>query len=488
MNTVLSIDLGASSGRAILTNLDNGKVETTEVSRFSQYEDRFNNTLRWNFEKIFLEILNSIKLAEEIKEFEYLAVDTWGVDFGLLDSKGNLIEAPYHYRDTRTNGSLEKVKRLIQPHELYNMTGIQLMEINTLFQLFTLKEQNPEVYYQAETLLLMPDLINYFLTGVIKTERTIASTTQLYNPQKRNWDYELIKKLDLNPSLFTEIVDPGTIIGDVKNSIIKGLDISNKKVIAVGSHDTASAIVCTPYAGEKNLFLSSGTWSLMGTQLEVPIINEKTYENDLSNEIGVDNKVTLLKNITGLWLIQEAKRQLKKEGKEFSFSEIANIAIEAESLNCYFDTDLPELNVPSDIPQKIKDLAIRTKQEVPRTDGQMVKTIYENLALKYRSVYEELVDVVGTSFEKIFIVGGGANADYLSQCTANALNIEVITGYTEATAMGNSLVQLVTSNIIQSKEEGLNIFSNAVKTKTFYPQDIDLWQKKYKLYISEIKK
>ena len=230
MNTVLSIDLGASSGRAILTNLDNGKVETTEVSRFSQYEDRFNNTLRWNFEKIFLEILNSIKLAEEIKEFEYLAVDTWGVDFGLLDSKGNLIEAPYHYRDTRTNGSLEKVKRLIQPHELYNMTGIQLMEINTLFQLFTLKEQNPEVYYQAETLLLMPDLINYFLTGVIKTERTIASTTQLYNPQKRNWDYELIKKLDLNPSLFTEIVDPGTIIGDVKNSIIKGLDISNKKV------------------------------------------------------------------------------------------------------------------------------------------------------------------------------------------------------------------------------------------------------------------
>lgn len=482
MKGVLAFDLGASSGRAVLTTLENQKMVIKEVNRFSNYAIDSNGSLRWDFEFIMDEIYKSIKKAEQLGDFDSLAIDTWGVDFGLLDKNGELIENPYHYRDKRTNGSFSKIKEIIDPLSLYQKTGIQNMEINTLFQLYTLKNQKPEIYDRAEHLLMMPDLINYYLTGSIKTERTIASTTQLYNPTKQNWDYGLIEKLGFKTSMFPEIIDPGNVVGRLKDSIVEKLGVSNKKVIAIGSHDTASAIVCTPFNNKETLFLSSGTWSLIGTQLNEPNISENTYYNNLSNETGVDNKITLLKNITGLWLIQEAKKQFEREGKNYTFDDISQMAKNAKSVECYFDTDLAELTVPGDIPKRIRLLVKKTNQDIPLSDGEIVRVIYENLALKYRTAYEELCDSVGKYFKDIYIVGGGANADFLSQCTANSLNLNVISGFTEATALGNSLVQMLAMNVIESLDNGKAILANSFETKTFSPEDNENWETKYYNY------
>lgn len=484
MKGVLAFDLGASSGRAVLTVLKNKKLEITEVSRFSNYTISENGSLRWDFPFIMDEILSAIKKAERFGKYDSIAVDTWGVDFGLLNKEGQLIENPYHYRDKRTNGSFEDVSKIIDSTFLYKRTGIQNMEINTLFQLYTLKEKNPKVYSEAEHLLMIPDLINYYLTGAIKSERTIASTTQLYNPEIKNWDFKLIEKLGVKPNLFSEIIDTGETVGYLKDSIIEDLEVSSKQVITVGSHDTASAIVCTPVGNGKNLFLSSGTWSLIGTQLDNPEISDKAYKANLSNETGVNNKITLLKNITGLWLVQEAKKQFEREGRKYTFGELAKIAEESNSLECYFDTDLSEFTVPGDIPKRIRLLAKKTNQTEPLTDGEVIRTIYENLALKYREACEEISNVVGYSFENIHIVGGGANADFLSQCTANALDLKVTSGFTEATALGNSLIQMITMGFIDNVSEGEKILSNSFNRKNFIPTSIDEWNRKYDIYKS----
>lgn len=487
MTGVLAIDLGASSGTAILTSFDNQKILTTEVNRFDNYVIHDKGEMRWDLASIITEIHNSIKAAEEIGKFDSLAIDTWGVDFGLLDKNGILIENPYHYRDKRTKGAIPNVKKIINPFALYQKTGIQTMEINTLFQLYTLKQENPDVYNRAEHLLMMPDLINYYLTGKIKTERTIASTTQLYNPKIKDWDYKLIEALGLRKSLFSEIIDPGYIIGDLKESLVKDLGVSNKKVIAVGSHDTASGIVCTP-DNEETLFLSSGTWSLIGAQLTEPILSDRTYRHNLSNETGVNSKITLLKNITGLWLIQETKKQFEREGKNYTFSDISKIAEKSQSINCYFDTELAELTVPGDIPKRIRMLAKKTNQDVPSTDGEMIRTIYENLVLKYRTAYEEIVESTNHLFKEIYVVGGGSKADFLSQLTANSLNLNVVAGYPEATALGNSLVQMYAMGIISDFSVRKDLLENSFTTTKFSPENINMWDEKYTKYQHFLKK
>lgn len=486
MSGVLAIDIGASSGTAILTSFEDNKIKTTEVSRFTDYVIHKQNDMRWDFSLIMNEIFKAIKAAEKIGSFRSVAVDTWGVDFGLLDKNGRLIEEPYHYRDKRTKGAIPEIKENIDLFSLYQKTGIQTMEINTLFQLYVLKREHPKIYEKAEHLLMMPDLINYYLTGEIKNERTIASTTQLYNPVIKNWDYELIEELGLRTDLFSEIINPGYIFGDLKESIVKELGVSNKKVVATGSHDTASAIACTP-DNKETLFLSSGTWSLIGTQLDEPIISEKTYNHNLSNESGINNKITLLKNITGLWLIQETKKQFEREGKNYSFSDISNMAKDAKSINCYFDTDLAELTVPGNIPKRIKMLCEKTKQDVPLTDGEIARVIYENLVLKYRTVYEEIIDSVGHTFKDIHVIGGGTNADFLLQATANSLGIDVVAGVSEATAIGNSIVQMRALNIVDDLSNKEKILANSFETRTFLPEDIDMWNRKYTKYKQALK-
>lgn len=482
MKGVLTFDLGASSGRCILSTYNGEKLEMRIISRFSDYVIHKKNNMYWDINYIFEEIKSGIRKAEEIGSFDTIGIDTWGVDFGLLDEDGVLLEEPYHYRDARTTGSLKKVTQSIELDEIYKKTGLQIMEINTLFQLYTFKNEQYEIYKRAKTLLLMPDLINYLLTGEKKTERTIASTSQLYNPNLRDWDYELINKLGLNDQLFTKIVDPGECIGYITNEIKEELGIGDKKVIAVASHDTASAVLCTPHIEKENLFLSSGTWSLIGTQLNSPIINMSTYNYNLSNESGADNKITLLKNITGLWLIQESKRQFEREGRHYSFDEISNLAMKAKPIDCYFDTESPELKIPGDIPKRIKILAKKTNQAVPNSDGEILRVIYENLALKYREAFEEIKNCVGNNFKTIYIVGGGSKANFLSQCTANALNLKVVAGYSEATALGNTIVQLLSQKIISNYEEGKNIIRHSYGVDNYMPEEIALWNEKYNQY------
>lgn len=482
MSGVLAFDLGASSGRGIFTTINDNRIEMQEIRRFENYSFIENGRLKWNFQYIMDEILDIISLTSEKYHFDSIAVDTWGVDFGLIDESGQLIENPYHYRDERTNGISKDIAEIIDDKRLYSRTGIQLMEINSLYQLYATKKFEKDQYDKIDKILLMPDLINYFLTGEMKSERTIASTTQLYNPLIKDWDYELIEKLGFCKNFFTEIIDPGDTVGYLKDDICEKLGIEKKKVIAVGSHDTASAIVCTSDDPNNNLFLSSGTWSLMGMKLKQPIINEESFELNLSNETGIENKILLLKNITGLWLIQEARNSYKKQGREFSFSEIASLANQSREIECYFDTELPELNSPGDIPQKIVEIAKRTNQEVPSNEQEVFRVIYENLALKYREVFDELLSLTKDKINSVSIVGGGSNADLLSQFTSNALDLEVISGYSEATALGNSLVQLLSNKHIESLDHGKQMLHNSMNVKHFYPQETEEWITKYKKY------
>lgn len=482
MRGVLALDLGASSGRGVYTVIKNDTLELKEINRFSDYTIKQNNTLRWNMKKIIKEIENSLIKASSLGRIESAAVNTWGVDFGLLDENNSLIENPYHYRDLRTRGYSDKLKEIIKPSELYKRTGIQNMEINTLYQLLALKEERPDIYSQVHKILLMPDLINFYLTGKIYSERSIASTTQLYNPRLKDWDHELINKVGLKSSLFPEIIDSGKVIGTLKKDLTDKLKLPEIPIISVASHDTASATSCTPSEEKGNLFLSSGTWSLIGTTINDPILSEKAYTYNMANETGLNNKITFLKNITGLWLLQETKKQFEKEGKNYSFSELALLASKTESINCYFDTELSELTVPGNIPKRIQIFAKKTGQNIPVTDGQLVRTIYENLALKYRTAYEEIAQSVGYSFNNIFIVGGGSNADFLSQCTANALNLNTYAGYNEATALGNSVLQMETLKLFSSASDKDSIMKNSFKLKRFTPRDSDSWNEKYEEY------
>lgn len=483
MKSVLAFDLGASSGRGVLSHFTGNEIITTEINRFKDYTIKKNNHLHWDVQMIINEIESGLVKAETISDYESVAVNTWGVDFGLLDKKGDLIENPFHYRDNWTKGSLEKVKEIIDPFELYQRTGIQIMEINTLFQLLVLKQEYPHLYNRADKLLMMPDLINYFLTGNLFTERTIASTTQLYNPTLMNWDYELIEEFGLKSSLFPEIIDSGTKVGKIKKSLADRLNISQKEVISVASHDTASAVSLIPTNVENNLFLSSGTWSLLGTTLDKPILTEKSYKLNMANEIGMNNKITYLKNITGLWLLQETLRQFNKEGRFYTFSELATIVSKSNSIDCYFDSDLTELTVPGNIPARIKIFAEKTGQEIPETDGEVIRTIYENLALKYRKSYEEILECINASFDTLYIVGGGVNAEFLAQCTSNVLNIKVLTGFAEATALGNSIVQFKSLDIIE-RNSALDIFiKKTFKNNQFLPKEVNLWENKYQKYI-----
>lgn len=487
MKSVLAFDLGASSGRGVLSQYSKNEITMTEVNRFNGYTIEKNNHLYWDFPLIIQEIENGLVKAESISDYESVAINTWGVDFGLLDKKGNLIDNPFHYRDTWTKGSLEKMKEIIDPLELYQRTGIQIMEINTLFQLIVLKREYPHIYNRADKLLLIPDLINFYLTGNQFSERTIASTSQLYNPTTENWDYELMEKVGIKSSLFSKIIDPGTKVGKIKKSLTDKLNISEKNVISVASHDTASAVAFIPSERKKNLFLSSGTWSLLGTTLDKPILTEKSYKLNMANETGINNKITFLKNITGLWLLQETLRQFEKEGRSYTYSELASIVSKTKSINCYFDTDLTELTVPGNIPMRIKIFAKKSGQDIPETDGEIIRTIYENLALKYRESYEEILECTNISFENIYIVGGGAKAEFLSQCTANVLNMKVLTGFTEATALGNSIVQFETLGIAERKDS-LDAFIERVFTNNeFIPEEVDLWEQKYQKYTKVLK-
>ena len=479
---VLAIDFGASSGRAIIGNFKNNKIELEEIHRFSNDPVKLNKTLYWDFLRLVFEIKQSIIKSKKYGEIKSMAIDTWGVDFGLIDKFGNLIQNPIHYRDERTNHILEKVFEKIDKNLLYKITGNQIMHINTAFQLFALKNENPEIFEKVDKILLMPDLFNYFFTGEKKSEISIASTTQLFDMNKKEWAKEIFEKLELDYKFFPSIIKSGEILAPIKKDIQEELNIHKFNIISISSHDTQSAVVAVPTQEENFVFLSCGTWSLMGTELEKPIINEKSSQYNITNEIGYENKVIFLKNIIGLWLIQESKRQWEKEGKEYNFSEIEKMAEIAEPFKFFINPD-DEIFVSSgNMPQKIKKYCQEKFGEIPENIGEIARAINESLAFKYKRSLMEIENCTGKKYDKIYMIGGGVQSKMLCQMTANACGCTVFAGAKEATVFGNVAIQLIANGKIKNLKEARKIIKDSEEIKIYKPKDTEIWQKNYEKF------
>lgn len=482
---VLAIDFGASSGRAIVGIFDGERVALEEIHRFSNDPVILGGTMYWDVLRLFHEIKQSLIKAKPY-DVESVAIDTWGVDFGLIDKDGRLIDNPVHYRDARTNGMLDEAFKLIPKDNFYNATGNQFMEINTAFQLLSLVKNRPELLERADKMLMMPDLFSYFLTGEKKAERSIASTTQLFDQNTKDWSRETVKALGINEEILPEITESGSVIGTLSKELCEELDIKSIKVIAVCGHDTQSALVAAPANNNDFAFLSSGTWSLLGTELDEPIINEKSLALNVTNEQGYAGKTSFLKNIIGLWLIQESRRQWIREGMEYSFMELETLAKEAEPFKCFIDPDAPEFTPAGNIPKRIREYCEKSGQYVPQTVGEIMRCIYESLALKYKAAISELEECTGKKFETLYMIGGGTKDKFLSALTANSCGITVSSGPVEATAMGNVLIQLMAQGEVEDLSHAREIVRASEKISYFEPKDTDEWEKAYEKYIAVI--
>lgn len=469
---VLAIDFGGSNGRVILGVFDQGKLSLEEIHRFPNQPITKQGSLYWDFPRLCHELVIGIEKATARYEIDSIGIDTWGVDYGLLDDKG-LLAYPRHYRDPRTQGQLAKALEKISPEALYAATGNQLMEINTLFQLLTERE----VLENATTLLFMPDLFGYFLTGKRQTEMTIASTSQLLNPLTSDWNWEIIELFDLPKGLFPRIVSPGTLLGAIKPE----LGLPGIPVINVGSHDTASAVASVP-SDHRFLFVSCGTWSLVGTELRAPILTKKAQAYNLTNEKGLSQTTRFLKNITGLWLLQEVKREFDSLGRHYSYQELEQLALEAESMACLIDTDAPVFLGSGQMIERIQSYAKESGQPIPITDGQLIRCIYESLAFKYKYTFLEIIDTVGYEFDGVNIVGGGANSQLLCQMVASASQMTVYGGPTEATAIGNINMQLVYHGALGSLKEGRLALKVSEAVKGYLPQKESKWDREFGRY------
>lgn len=485
---VLAVDFGASSGRVMLGTYDGSKITAKEIHRFSNDPVILNGTMYWDVLRLFHEIKQGLIKAKAFGGADSIGVDTWGVDFGLLDKKGYLLENPVHYRDGRTEGMVEKGFALIPRERFYELTGNQFMEINTAFQLLALKEQRPELLDRAESLLLMPDLFNYFLSGVKKSERSIVSTTQMGDPFAPGWVREVVDKFGIPEKILTEVVPTGTILGPIREEIREELGIENMDVIAVAGHDTQCALTAVPAQADDFIFVSCGTWSLFGTELAQPILTKQSEELNITNEIGTDGRTSFLKNIIGLWLIQESRRQWMREGKEYSFSELEKLAEAAEPFKCFIDPDAPEFVPSGNVPERIREYCERTGQKIPRTEGEIVRCINESLALKYRYSLEEIKACTGKDYEAIHMVGGGIQSKLLCKFTAYASGIPVIAGPVEATVFGNIAIQLMSRGIIKDLAQARKVIANSEEPVEYEPADREEWDKAYKFYKKEILK
>lgn len=467
---VLAFDFGASSGRAILGSLENGKIVLEEVHRFDNEPVMINDGFYWDLARLFHEVKQGIRKVKDV-DFASIGVDTWGVDYALISKSGKLLSNPYHYRDDRTEKPIEELKKQISAKELYNKTGIQDMSFNTIYQLLADKMQRNDMYEITDKFVMMPELFGYLLTGRIYGEKSTASTSALLEPYTKEWNWKLIDEVGLNRDIFPELLEPGTKVGKLKDDICTELEIDAKDVIAVAGHDTASAIAAVPASEDSFVYISCGTWSLFGTELKSPCITEKSAELDITNETGYDNTTRFLKNIIGLWIIQETRRQFKRDGKDYSYADMEKMAREATPFKCFIDPDDPLFMPPGNQVQRIKDYCKKTGQAVPETDGEVVRCIYESLALKYKHTFNSLKDCTGSDFKAIHMVGGGTKDGFLCQMTADATKVPVIAGPIEATAAGNVAVQLIAAGEIKDLKEARKIIADSFDVVHYEPCD-----------------
>lgn len=470
MKRVLAFDFGASSGRAVIGSFDGSKIELKEVHRFSNDPVKVGKTLYWDVLRLFYEIKQGILKAKLDGGFDSIGIDTWGVDFGILNSDGTLIENPVHYRDERNSGMIEEAEKLISRDEMYDITGIQFMDFNTAFQLLSIVADRPKLLDNADKILFMPDLFNYFLTGCKTAEYSIATTSQLVDIKTKDWSERMCAALGIPGNILPKIIKSGTVVGMLSQDICEELGVNSVPVVAVCGHDTQSAICAVPSEEKDFAFISSGTWSLFGTETEQPIVDENAKKLNVTNEGGFDYSTAFLKNICGLWLIQESRRQWMREGKEYSFAELEKAALEAEPFKCFIDPDAPEFSKPGNLPERIRDFCRKTNQYVPETVGETVRCIYESLSFKYRYTLEGIEECTGKKYSRINVVGGGTKDKLLLQMTADSCALPVIAGPVEATVLGNIVVQLIAAGDIKNIAEARKIIKNGEKLFEFTPR------------------
>ena len=463
-NYYLAIDIGASSGRHILGYIEQGKMKLEEVYRFENGMKDVNGTKCWDVEELFVSIKAGMKRCKELDKIPVsVGVDTWGVDFVLLDKDGSRIGEAVGYRDNRTRGMDEEVYKLISEEKLYERTGIQKQLYNTIYQLMAVKKQKQELLEEAETLLFMPDYFHYLLSGKKAVEYTIATTGQLVSPQTKDWDYELLDLLGYPKNIFPEMKKPGSVLGSLTEEVAAEVGFQCQ-VVLPASHDTGSAVMAVPSMGRETVYISSGTWSLMGVESTEAICNEASHKANLTNEGGYEYRYRFLKNIMGLWMIQSVR---KEYDKKYSFAELCEMAEQEKEFPSRVDVNDDCFFAPDSMIQAIQKYCKDSGQKVPETPGEIAAVVYQSLAESYGQTVKEIEAITGKRYEAINIVGGGANADYLSQLTANSTGRTVYAGPTEATAIGNLVAQMIHAGEYESLEEARKAVFKSFAVKTF---------------------
>jgi rhamnulokinase len=480
---LLAFDLGAESGRGVLGRFDGQRLRLEVVHRFANGAVRTLDTLHWDVLRLYSEMLAALRRsAADLGGIDCLGVDTWGVDFALLGRGGTLLGNPRHYRDPHTEGIMEAVLARVPRQEIFRQTGLQFMRFNTLFQLAAMQRDRSPLLDVAESLLFIPDLFNYMFTGIKVNEFTDASTSQMLDPSTQTWAYGLLQALGLPAHLPGSLVAPGTVLGPLRSAVAVETGVQPVPVIATASHDTAAAVAAVPADGSAWAYISSGTWSLMGVELAGPLINEPAQRYNFTNEGGAGGTIRFLKNIMGLWLVQECRRAWDREGRSFSYEELVRLAEAAPACHSLVDPDAVSFILPPSMPAALADFCRKTGQPAPEDPGAVIRCALDSLALRYRWVMERLEELTGRRLDLIHIVGGGSQNTLLCQLTADACNRNVLAGPVEATAIGNVLVQLLGLGLFRSLAEAREVVRRSFELRSYAPQQPDRWQEPYERF------
>ncbi len=484
----LAFDIGATSGRSILGTLDNGRLQMKELTRFPNQMLQIGDHFHWNIYSLFEHLKDGLIAAKkEGVEISSIGIDTWGVDFALVAKDGSLLGAPYAYRDPHTVGIPEKFFGVVPREKVYELTGIQVMNFNSLYQLYALKQANNSLLEAASGMLFMPDALAYLLTGNQVVEYTIASTSQILNPRTKQFETQLLESAGVSPSILGDIVMPGHVVGTLTDVLAEESELGKVPVIAVAGHDTASAVAAVPAENECFAYLSSGTWSLMGIEVKDAIINSETYKLNYTNEGGIEGTTRFLKNITGMWLLEQCIKEWKKEGLSYAYEKLVKMAESAPAFQSLIDPDDSSFANPASMTKAITEYCLATGQIAPATHADFVRCIFESLSLKYKSVLGKFIQLAPFPIEKLHVIGGGSKNPLLNQWTANAIGIPVIAGPSEATAIGNIMIQAKAAGCVSSLAEMRHIIRDSIQLEEFFPENKSEWENAYHKFLEILK-
>lgn len=482
----LAVDLGASSGRVVAGRFTGEQLSLEEIHRFGNGPVTFAGTMHWDVLRLWSDIQDGLRAARGRygSQIVSLGLDTWGVDYALLDADDQLVGNPTHYRDSRTNGMFDVAFGLVSREEIFAATGLQFMEINTLYQLLSMQRAGSRQLADAKTFLMMPDLFHWLLTGEKGNEFTDATTTQFFNPSTRSWATGLLDKLQIPTDMFQTIIQPGTDLGTLRSEVARDTGLADARVVVPGTHDTASAVMAVPTASSPSdqpdwCYISSGTWSLMGVEVPSPILTDTCREMNFTNEGGVGDTIRVLKNISGLWLIQECRRTWQQAGNDLDWGQMVSLAADAPALTALINPHDARFVAPDSMPASIAEFCQQTGQNVPQSEGQIVRCALESLALCYRQVLAMLEELTGGQIATIHIVGGGTQNELLCQMAANACGRHVVAGPIEATAIGNIMMQAVAHGDVASITQARDVIRNSFPVKEYSPQNVDAWSEAF---------